>query len=228
MRLTLRAIVFGLGAVGLVLPTGGAGAHDAQQWFNPIAWDTLDVDYRIDDSVSGSGGSMFEDRLHDGAGEWNAISGVGGFDFDDTGNGNRSWAQPCNWEDDATDIWVFQHDIGSTGQMLQCQIYRPGQDITLIESARVVLDTDGPWYKGTGNVPDGEVSVWEISAHEFGHATGTYISGPNGGHWPGPPSNQCSIGGAEADWTMCPSGFAGFAYLIPLEPHDIDTFQDFY
>ena len=179
--------IFLLAGAGTIFTPASASAHDAHQWFDPLAWDTLDVDYRIDDSIPGSGGSMFEDRIHDGASEWNVVGGVGGFDFDDSGNGNRSYAQPCNWEDDAIDIWVFQQDIGSTAQMLQCEIYRPGQDITVIESARVVFDTDGPWYKGTGNVTAGQISVWGTAAHEFGHATGTFIDGPNGSHWPGAP-----------------------------------------
>jgi hypothetical protein len=37
-----------------------------------------------------------------------------------------------------------------------------------------------------------------------------------------------SQNGAEADWTMCPGNVAGNSYLLPLEPHDIDTFQDWY
>jgi len=220
---------FLLGAlIVLVLPSPSQ-AHDPYVWFDPLAWDNYtDVNYQIDDSIPGDNGSNFETRIHDGVADWNAVTGVGGFTFDDVGNGNKSWGDPCNWQDAATDIWVFYHDITSVGQTKWCEVWHNQQQYWDIQSARVAFDTDPTWYRGTGNVPSGEISVWEASTHEFGHATGTFRGGNYGGHWPPEPSTQCALGGAESDWTMCPVTTPGEDYLIPLEPHDIDTFQSFY
>ena len=89
-------------------------------------------------------------------------------------------------------------------------------------------DNSVTWYTGTGNVPSGEAPAQETALHEFGHATGVFRGGGYGGHWPAAPSTQCAAGGEESDWTLCPAGSLGKKYRVPLEPHDIDTFQDFY
>lgn len=222
---------FGLWIVLLTAPL--AQAHDPFVWFEPLGWDDhTDIDYRIDDSIPGDPGSNFEDRIHDGVAEWNAVTGVGGFTYVDAGNGNESWGDPCNWKNDAVDVWVFFHDIASSGLTSWCPVYHRQRDYTDIHAARAAFDSalasNLAWYRGTGDVPSGEVSVWEVSAHEFGHVTGVYLGGNNDAHWPAPPSNQCASGGAQSDYTMCPTNYAGEDYQIPLDAHDIDTFQNFY
>jgi len=219
----------------LLLPIP-AQAHDASDWFDPLAWDNYqDIDYKIDESIPGDNGSEFEERIHDGKAEWNAVTGVDNFRYDNNGNGNENWQHPCNWMDTASvDIWIFYHDIPSVGEHLACAHFHQSQGFTDIHSARIAFDTDSvTWYKGTGNPPSGEAAVHETALHEFGHGTGVYRGGnpdkdTSGGHWPAAPSNQCAFGGSESDWTMCPAGTLGHKYRVPLEPHDIDTFQDFY
>jgi len=207
-------------------------AHDPGTWFDLIGWDNHhDIDYKIDDSIPGSNGSNFEDRIHDGADHWNAVTGVDGFTFDDNGNDSTGWVDACNWEDlGPVDIRVFYRDLtnGIPGQTQRCERYDFGLDVYYITAARVAFNSDETWYKGTGNVPANEVSVEEVALHEFGHATGTFRGGAYGGHWPPEPSFACAVGGAEADWTMCPVVTPGESYLLPLEPHDIDTFQNAY
>ncbi len=196
-------------------------------------WDNhQDIDYKIDASIPGSNGSAFETRIHNGADEWNAVTGVNGFTFDDDGNGDVGFTGPCSWEDTAAvDIWVFYEPIsqsGAAGLTLRCEVYDLGLDVFIVEAARIQFDPEFTWYTGTGNVPAGEVWVQELALHEFGHATGTFRGGNYDGHWESPPSNKCAFGGSEADWTMCPAAYAGKSYWQPLDEHDIDTFQSWY
>jgi hypothetical protein len=113
-------------------------------------------------------------------------------------------------------------------------VFHQQQNFTDIHSARIAFDNNSvTWYTGTGDPPAGEAPAEETATHEFGHSSGTYLGGnpdlgSSGGHWPAAPSSQCTLGGDESDWTMCPAGTLGHAYRIPLEAHDIDTFQGFY
>jgi hypothetical protein len=231
----VRGFLLGIWLV-LMVP-GSATAHDATDWFNPIRWDNHhDVNYKIDDSIPGGGGSQFEDRIHDAVSDWNAITGVDSFHFDDVGNANNNNSNPCDWEDNAVDVWVYFHDITPPAQTTWCFVYHSGADFTDLQSAKVQFDSNLPsgqaWYKGTGSTPSGEIWVKEAALHEFGHVTGTYVGGSSngnsGGHWIAPPSAQCASNGDESDFTMCPFTTLGHAYLEPLDTHDIHTFQDFY
>ena len=226
-----------LGMYVVLVAASPAHSHMWQDWFDSIGWDDkTDIDYRIDDSIPGANGSNFEMRIHDGAAAWNAITGTGGFTYVDSGNGNISFQLPCNWEDDAAvDVWVFFEAISDPALTTRCEVFHQQQQFTDVQAARVTFDStpsDFTWYKGTGNVPAGEGSVRDASTHELGHASGVYrggtTMGSSGGHWPGQPSNQCALGGAESDWTMCPIGYLGEDFLFPLDAHDIDTFQDYY
>lgn len=219
--------------VGLPSP---ALAHDATYWFNPLRWDNLDVDYKIDASIPGTGGSSFEDRIHDAKASWNSQCCVGAFAFDDIGNGDQGWIGPCSWSTDATDVWVFHHGGigGATGETVRCEVLDQQQQVTTIRSARLTFGAVAPyaWYTGTGEPVFTQYSVEEAGLHELGHVTGTFRGGNVNegnfaGHWLYP-SGVCAQFGAEADRTMCPGQEDGATNLLPLEPHDIDTFQDWY
>jgi hypothetical protein len=230
-------LLVGAAIIIAFLPSS-ALAHDSYYWFNPIGWDNhADIDYKIDASIPGSAGSAFEDRIHSSVGRWNSQCCIGTFHFDDVGNGDRAFNDPCNWKEDATDVWVFHAEIGIpgvVGENFHCTVYHQQQDYTDIHSGRVTFDEDYTWYTGDdGNPPAGQYSVADVAVHEFGHDTGTFkggnaTEGTSGGHWVPAPSTMCASGGAESDWTMCGPTFDGEGYKIPLEPHDIDTFQDFY
>jgi hypothetical protein len=251
MRLASRArldpmeIVHGfLLAVLIVASTPTiAQAHSATYWFDPLGWDIHDADYRIDDSIPGANGSEFENRVHDGADRWNSLCCVGTFVFDDTGNGSETWTDgPCAWQADATDMWVFYNNMfpaTMVGEMFRCEVFDQQQEVTRIKSARLTFDTlvgtGSSWHTADTEPGANEVWVEEIALHELGHGTGTYrggnpTEGSEGGHWPAPPEGgpECSASGDEADRTMCPFTDPGHTYRVPLEPHDIDTFQDWY
>ena len=221
--------------VSLAFP---ATAHDSVYWFNPLRWDNLDVDYKIDDSIPGIGGSNLEDRIHDAVVRWNSQCCIGTFAFDDVGNGDHDWVDPCAWSTDPTDVWVFHHGGigGAIAETSRCEVLNQQQQITTIRSVRLTFGAIDPfvWYTGQAEEPNfgDEYSVEEAALHELGHVTGTFRGGNadegnSGGHWPYP-SGVCAQFGAEADRTMCPFAEVGESNLIPLEPHDIDTFQDWY
>jgi hypothetical protein len=213
-----------------------ANAHNSGYWFNPVTWDVIgDIDVRIDDSIPGAAESNFEDRIHDGRKRWNGQCCIGSFIFIDAGNGSRAYGPPCDWAETTVDVWVFYASIGAAGGLAsECVIYHPQQDQNYIHSGRLIFDSTGvTWHTGDSDPPAGELWVEEVATHEFGHLTGTFIGGNpaegnTGGHWVPEPSPMCAAGGAESDWTMCPLGTLGHSYLVPLETHDIDTFQDLY
>jgi hypothetical protein len=220
------------------LPTD-ALAHNATYWFDPLRWDNLDIDYKIDVSIPGDNGSAFENRVHDAAVRWNSQCCVGAFNFDDVGNGDQTWADgACSWSTDPTDLWVFYNNIfpDDAAAQLQWCLVTDQQQTTTIRSARLTFDTlvgtGLSWHTGDSDPPANELWVEDVGLHELGHGTGTFrggsaTEGSSGGHWP-IPSVMCSESGAEGDWTMCPFSDPGRAYRVPLEPHDIDTFQDWY
>ena len=113
-------------------------------------------------------------------------------------------------------------------------MFHQQQGFTDLHSARITFDsTPDEWYAGTDEPPAGQYAVADSATHELGHATGTYwggnpTEGNYGGHWIDAPSAMCAVNGAESDWTMCGYQAPGHTYLVPLETHDIDTFQDFY
>jgi hypothetical protein len=161
---------------------------------------------------------------------------IGSIAFVDAGNGNHAWGPSCDWEAATTDISIFYHDIAGTGTggtEMACVIFHPQQGISFIHSDRIAFGVDPTWYTGTEDPPNGELSVSWVAAHELGHATGVFrggnaSEGSSGGHWVPEPSPMCASGGAESDWTMCPLVTLGEKWGIPLNTHDIDTFQDYY
>ncbi len=222
-----------LGASLLVPWSNAVSAHNPGTYFSPLVfWDNhQDIDYKIDDSIPGTNGSAFEDRISDGAGAWNAVTGVNGFTFDDMGNSSTNWADPCTWENSAAvDIRVFYRDLAVPGVSLLCVRYDSQIGAYYSTAGRMGFNDDNSvtWYTGTGNVPAGEVSVEEVALHELGHLTGTFYNGAYEGHWQPEPSFACALGGAESDFTMCPLVTPGKSYLLPLDAHDIDTFQNAY
>lgn len=236
LRDFIVGLLLGLTLLGATRPAPVL-AHDSQTWFNPLTWDTPgDIDYRIDDEVPGGDGSPFEDRIHDARHRWNGQCCIGSFLYIDSGNGTHAYGPPCNWEDEGVDIWIFYRNVTPDTFAQLCVVNHPQQGFSDVQAARIVFDAGPPgytWHTNDTNPGPGEVWVEESATHEFGHVTGVYVGGnpdlgSNLGHWPAAPSNQCAFGGNESDWTMCGLQYIGRAYGVPLEPHDIDTFQDFY
>ena len=80
------------------------------------------------------------------------------------------------------------------------------------------------WYSGTGDPPNGQSDVWSFSAHEFGHATGGWLSGSIGGHFGG--ATLCP--NSSSRHTMCASLPTGENWWRSLEFHDSETFGNAY
>jgi hypothetical protein len=232
-------IGFVLAVLLLVAVPTDAFAHNATYWFDPLRWDSVNVDYKIDDSIPGANGSDFENRIHDAVGRWNSQCCIGFFVYDDVGNGQQTWADgACSWSTDPTDLWAFYNNLpeGLTGSLQRCEVVDQQQQVTTIRSARLTFDTlvgtGLSWHTADSEPGTNELWVEETGLHELGHGTGTFrggnpSEGSDGGHWPAD-SVMCSANGDEADWTMCRFADPGHSYRVPLEPHDIDTFQDWY
>jgi hypothetical protein len=234
---TARGFILGVALLAVTVSALPVAAHNSTVYFNPITWDDISsIGFRIDASIPGDPGSNFEDRIHDARGRWNTSCCIGSFQFTDTGNGDiSSTNQPCSWKEDVVDIWVFYTPTGGPiAAVIRCEVLHQQQDFTDIHSALVDFDADETWYaQDNQDVPAGAFSVEDIATHELGHLSGVYRQGnaslgTAGGHWEYP-SAMCDFFGEESDWTMCGGGAVrGEAFAIPLETHDIDTFQDFY
>ena len=84
----------------------------------------------------------------------------------------------------------------------------------------LAVDSDTPWYTGTGTVPSGLYDVRSVLSHEFGHVTGWQ------GHFANSIGDGCEYNTGRH--TMCPDIPAGSNWMQSLATHDIHTFQAAY
>lgn len=89
----------------------------------------------------------------------------------------------------------------------------------------IAMDTDSPWYTGTGSVPSDKHDFQGSVTHELGHAAGW---GP--GHYRGDDSSTTICGQTNLDLhTMCGnSNYAGQVRRRTLEEHDMHTYRNAY
>ena len=90
---------------------------------------------------------------------------------------------------------------------------------------RLQVSNDYSWYTGTSTVTSGQVDVWGMAAHEFGHATGRF-GGSDHGHFLEGDETACpgAGGGGTGYSTMCPHLNTGKEAWRSLETHDKTSF----
>jgi hypothetical protein len=96
-------------------------------------------------------------------------------------------------------------------------------------SFQMLFDREEDWHVDPSSEPGlGEIDMWAVASHEFGHAGGRITGGPDGqGHF-SENSRLCPDLLNDRRHTMCPSYDVIGVVMRTLERHDIDTFLHAY
>lgn len=188
--------------------TSHVRAHPAGQFY-PKEWDMNAIHYYFAGSVP-TGNPR--DRIHDGAQEWNALPPLLHFYKEGT-------HEPDPFHNCPQTPNVIRMSGGLPpyvyAETVKCSsVY--------INSFQMRFNDDVDWWFQTDAPPAGQVDIWGISAHEFGHAGGF-----RGDHFNEADPDTCEPGVPRH--TMCAGTlYQGEVWQRTLELHDRETFDNAY
>ena len=93
-------------------------------------------------------------------------------------------------------------------------------------AAQMVIDSVGAnWYSGASLPGPTQNDLLSVAAHEFGHMSGSALSGDGKGHFP-EDDVACPVGLDRN--TMCPTIYTGTIDQRTLATHDAHEFDEAY
>jgi hypothetical protein len=162
--------------------------------------------------------SGYATQINNGYSQWNNAENTGrAVDFSNSGatsvTGNAD--SPCS----ATYNGIYWRNLDYLGTGVLGFTPHCENSSGVVTRFSMSLDSNAPWYVGTGDAPSGRVDLWSVTTHEFGHATG----------WVGHFSEGdavCPDDSTRA--TMCPGIYPGTERQRTVSTHDVHTFVGAY
>lgn len=213
-----RILALGVLTIAVLSLATPAQAHSGSDWY-PYKWNLSEVGTNIKWGLMPDwySNSAYDARMQDGADEWTNLAGNRDY------NQRNDWNQ--NWTVASCSNNQEQNGVRKVGAYpghpeFTAYTYRCPDNHGHLWSANIgVVDTYS-FYTGTGVPGSGQLDLWSIAAHEFGHAMGFSP------HWDTSGSvNICS--GSEPVHVMCKTLPAGVVRNSPKD-HDKHTFNDAY
>ena len=212
LALTCLAVLF--------LSERASASHPGNGTTYPVGWQERAINLYFSGPYWSSIGNI-RARAENGASQWNGRASTGGFTFY-AGTATLG-SNTCNGLNVNGVFWEGL-DGGTGGVLGEIRTCRyPGQYYR-IESVNLVFDgAQSNWYTGTLTPATSEHDLWSTASHEFGHATGFFLT--SGNHWNNIDSTLCTS--SLTLHTMC-SGVIGSTSRRDLATHDLYAFQDRY
>ena len=198
------ALVFLFGLAILGPPAHGHRGLIANRWVRDRR-----VEYDFTRSIAKMPANSIE-RIKRGAGDWNKLGGSVRLIAGSKVANYSPTTCPSRYQKNAMHYLPIDGPSRTLGVANVC--FDP--NTRELYSMQITFDTAESWFTGTGPPPSGQVDLWSVASHEFGHTLGIahFTSG----------DPDCAVAELE---TMCP--FYSPSMRVP-DDHDKHGFHAIY